>query len=75
MALLLIPYGTQLFETTDSLAQAEMMADAVQSSPKVATVMTGSALLGFLFLIINFIFTLLDSKWGENKYGPSPKYQ
>ena len=75
MAILLIPYGTQLFETTDSLAQAEMMADAVQSSPKVATVMTGSALLGFLFLIINFIFTLLDSKWGENKYGPSPKYQ
>ena len=75
MAILLIPYGTQLFETTDSMAQAEMMADAVMSSPKVATVMTGSSLLGLLFLIINFIFTLLDSKWGENKYGPSPKYQ
>ena len=75
LAILLIPYGTQLFETTDSMAQAEMMADAVMSSPKVATVMTGSSLLGLLFLIINFIFTLLDSKWGENKYGPSPKYQ
>lgn len=23
---------------------------------------------------IVFVFTLLDSHWGENKYGPSPKY-
>lgn len=75
MAILVAPYGSQLFETTDSLVQAEMMADAFQSSPGVATVMTGSILLGFVLLIITFIFTLLDSNWGENKYGPSPKYQ
>ena len=75
LAILLIPYGTQLFETTDSMAQAEMMADAVMSSPKVATVMTGCSLLGAILLLISLIFTLLDSKWGENKYGPSPKYQ
>ena len=75
MAILLAPYGSQLFETTDTMVQAEMMADAVQSSPGVATVLTGSSLLGFLLLIVVFIFTLLDSKWGENKYGPSPKYQ
>ena len=75
MAILVAPYGSQLFETTDSMVQAEMMADAIQSSPGVATVMFGGILLGFVLLIITFIFTLLDSKWGENKYGPSPKYQ
>ena len=69
------PYGSQLFETTDSMVQAEMMADAYQSNPVVATVMTGCSILGLVFMIITFIFTLLDSKWGENKYGPSPKYQ
>lgn len=75
MAILVAPYGTQLFETTDSMVQAEMMADAYQSNPVVATVMTGCSILGLVFMIITFIFTLLDSKWGENKYGPSPKYQ
>lgn len=75
MAILVAPYGTQLFETTDSMVQAEMMADAFQSNPVVATVMTGCSILGLVFMIITFIFTLLDSKWGENKYGPSPKYQ
>ena len=75
MTILVAPYGSQLFETTDSMVQAEMMADAIQSSPGVATVMFGGILLGFVLLIITFIFTLLDSKWGENKYGPSPKYQ
>ena len=75
MAILVAPYGTQLFETTDSMVQAEMMADAFQANPVVATVMTGCSILGLVFMIITFIFTLLDSKWGENKYGPSPKYQ
>ena len=75
MVILLAPYGSQLFETTDSLVQAEMMADAFQSNPVVATVMTGCSILGLVFMIITFIFTLLDSKWGENKYGPSPKYK
>ena len=75
MAIMIAPYGTQLFETTDSMVQAEMMADAFMSNPAVATVMSGSILLGFLLMVITFIFTLLDSKWGENKYGPSPKYQ
>ena len=75
MAILVAPYGSQLFETTDSLVQAEMMADAFQSSPGVATAMSGCALLGLVLMIITFIFTLLDSNWGENKYGPSPKYK
>ena len=75
MAIMIAPYGTQLFETTDSMVQAEMMADAFMSNPAVATVMSGSILLGFLLMVITFIFTQLDSKWGENKYGPSPKYQ
>ena len=30
-----------------------------------------SAILG----IIIFVFSLLDSEKGENKYGPSPKYE
>ena len=75
MAIMIAPYGSELLETTDGMVQAQMMADAFQSNPGVATVMSGCVLLVFLLMIITFIFTLLDSKWSENKYGPSPKYQ
>ena len=31
----------------------------------------GTVLLGILLIV----FAIIDSKWGENKYGPSPKYK
>ncbi len=54
---------------------AEAMVDAVQSSPGAASLMTVCSLGFLLFLIIDHILAIFDSKWGENKYGPSPKYQ
>ena len=48
--------------------------DELMSSPMIIVVgILGlvSAVLG----IVIFVFTVLDSQRGENKYGPSPKYQ
>lgn len=59
----------------DMMAMAQAMADAVQSSPAAATVMLCCSLGFVLFFVIDHIFAIFDSKWGENKYGPSPKYQ
>jgi uncharacterized membrane protein YhaH (DUF805 family) len=59
----------------DMMAMAEAMANAVQSSPGTATVMAVCSLGFLLFFVIDHIFAVIDSKWGENKYGPSPKYQ
>lgn len=50
------------------------MTDALMESPVLATVMTGAGMLSMLLSLVLLIFTLLDSKWETNKYGPSPKY-
>ena len=71
----LTPIASQMLEVTDTFTQAQMMADAIQASPAASTIMFGCGLVAGLFGLITFIFTLLDSKWGENKYGPSPKYK
>ncbi|MBR5725231.1 MAG: DUF805 domain-containing protein [Muribaculaceae bacterium] len=71
----LTPIASQMLEVTDTLTQAQMMADAIQASPAASTIMFSCGLVAGLFGLITFIFTLLDSKWGENKYGPSPKYK
>lgn len=44
-------------------------------SPIAASIVSFLGLPTFLLGLVIFVFTLLDSKWGENKYGPSPKYQ
>ena len=59
----------------DVMAMAQAMADAVQSSPAAATVMLCCSLGFTLFFVIDHILAIFDSKWGENKYGLSPKYQ
>ena len=59
----------------DVMDMAKNMADAVQSSPVQATIMMGCSLGASLLTIVLLIFCVLDSKWGENKYGPSPKYK
>ena len=71
----LTPIASQMLEVTDTFTQAQMMADAIQASPAASTIMFSCGLVAGLFGLITFIFTLLDSKWGENKYGPSPKYK
>ena len=59
----------------DVMDMAMEMAGAVQSSPAIATILMvcslGTVLLGILLIV----FAIIDSKWGENKYGPSPKYK
>ena len=89
MALLLAGYygsiGTMLGSNFASLSNmsnpedimgvAEAMADSIQASPGLAAAALCCG-VGLLILgIVLLVFTLLDSKWGENKYGPSPKYQ
>ncbi|MBR5169187.1 MAG: DUF805 domain-containing protein [Muribaculaceae bacterium] len=48
--------------------------DELMSSPMMPVV----GILGLASMVLGiviFVFTLLDSERGENKYGPSPKYQ
>lgn len=75
LGVVLAPLASQMLEVTDTFAQAQMMADAMQASPAASTVFLFCGLAISVLGLIVFIFTLLDSKWGENKYGPSPKYQ
>ena len=69
------PYLDKLTSSTDPFTLSAIVTQAMQNSPVAGTLMSvcgmGSTILG----LVVFIFTLLDSKWGENKYGPSPKYQ
>ena len=73
-AVLFGPNLGMISETTDPMAMAATMVDAVQSSPVLATTMACFSLAALLLAIIVIIFAAIDSKWSENKYGPSPKY-
>ena len=64
-----------LAEATDMMGLAQVMADSVQQAPLVATVLVCSSLGTLFFVVLNVIFAVFDSKWSENKYGPSPKYR
>ena len=69
------PMATKMLDVTDTFAQAQMMADAVQAAPLAATLMCACSLPTIVLGLIIFVFTLFDSSWEENKYGPSPKYK
>ena len=75
MAYLLGPNLDALAEMTDPMELGMEMANAVQSSPAVATTMICCSIGVLILAILNIIFAVIDSKWGTNKYGPSPKYQ
>ena len=60
---------------TDPFGAATAMTEAIMESPAMATIMSVSGMAVFVMIILHLIFAVLDSKWGENKYGPSPKYQ
>lgn len=69
---------TALAESTnpqDVMAIAREMADSVQASPGLATTLVLCSLCAIILIIILIIFAVKDSNWGENKYGPSPKYK
>ncbi|MBO4804307.1 MAG: DUF805 domain-containing protein [Muribaculaceae bacterium] len=72
---ILYPYLGQLQGEGSYGELAKIMADAVQDNQGAATVYLFSCLAALLFFIITLVFSVMDSKWGENKYGPSPKYQ
>ena len=59
----------------DMLAVMEAITESIQASPGLATAAACCGFAACILCLVLFIFTLLDSKWGENKYGPSPKYQ
>ena len=69
------PVADQLFAEGDNMMLAGLFADAIQNSPVAAGIMMCSSLLTSIVWLITLIFSVMDSKWGENKYGPSPKYQ
>jgi uncharacterized membrane protein YhaH (DUF805 family) len=74
-SVLLGPNIAMLANGGDMMSMAGEVANMVQSSPGVATVMMCCSLGFVLLFVINHILAIRDSKWGENKYGPSPKYQ
>ena len=74
-AYLLGPSIGELANITDPMEMAAMMVDNIQASPAIAGVMVCSSLGIILLAIVLIIFAVLDSKWGTNKYGPSPKYK
>ncbi len=73
-AFLLGPNIENLANMTDPMEMAMEMAESVQAMPGVATAMVACSVGTLILLIVLIIFAVFDSKWSENKYGPSPKY-
>ena len=73
--IIMLPCLEKLSTVHDPMAMSAILTSAMQQSPVAATLMSVCGFGSFILGIITFIFTLLDSKWGTNKYGPSPKYQ
>ena len=73
-AFLLGPNIENLANMTDPMEMAMEMAGSVQAMPGVATAMMACSVGTLILLIVLIIFAVFDSKWSENKYGPSPKY-
>lgn len=73
-SIIMLPFLEKLSSVHDPLALSSILTGAMQAHPVAATLMSFCGMGSFILGIVTFIFTLLDSKWGENKYGPSPKY-
>lgn len=54
--------------------QFQVVAETFQSSPALAVFMCIFALAALIVSLAILVFTIQDSDRGENKYGPSPKY-
>ena len=76
LAILLIPIGFEnMLSITDTMEMGSLLVTSIQDHPIIATVMTSASLLAIVLIVVLIVFAVLDSKWGENKYGPSPKYK
>lgn len=74
-AVMLLPHAKELMTDGDDMKLVMTMANAVQESPVAMTVAAISGVISSVMAIITLVFTVLDSHWTENKYGPSPKYK
>ena len=74
-AMLFGPNISMFANSADVMGMADDIVDIVQSSQGLAVLMLCFSMGAILFFIIDHILAAFDSKWGENKYGPSPKYQ
>ena len=59
----------------DMMGMAQEMANSIQAAPGLATIMMLCSMGSIIMAIIMLIFTVKDSDWNDNKYGPSPKYK
>ena len=59
----------------DMMGMAQEMANSIQASPALATIMILCSMGAIVVGIVLLVFAVKDSKWGTNKYGPSPKYK
>lgn len=75
MIVIFYPLFNQLNAEGDYMMLGQIAADAIGNSPVASTIFVVGTLLSVIFWIVNLVFSILDSHWGENKYGPSPKYQ
>ncbi|MBR5169186.1 MAG: DUF805 domain-containing protein [Muribaculaceae bacterium] len=72
---MLIPHADKVMVLTDNMEMMNLMMDAFEQSPTAVAVMGISLVLLTIVTIILIVFSVKDSHWNENKYGPSPKYQ
>ena len=59
----------------DMMGMAQEMANSIQASPALATIMILCSMGAIVVGVVLLVFAVKDSKWGTNKYGPSPKYK
>ena len=74
-SIIMWPIRDQLDLGNDPYAMIETITNAVQTTPVAATIASICSLPTMILALVIFIFSLIDSKWETNKYGPSPKYQ
>ena len=75
MGYMFMPYAEQMMNITDNMEMANVFMDIMEQNTAAVAVFFISALLLVIVTIILIVFSVLDSHWTENKYGPSPKYQ
>ena len=71
----LFPILSQLNAEGDPMMLVRILTDAFEQSPIASGVMMIGSFCYVIIGIILIILMIQDSKWTENKYGPSPKYQ
>lgn len=59
---------------SEIMSYAEDIANSVMANPVLSTIMVVCSMCTLILGLVLLIFSLFDSNWGENKYGPSPKY-